>query len=150
MTVRLYDLAKELGIESKALVDWFKQNQVQVVSASSRLTAEQVDMARKHIHDEPGASPERTWSNVTRESLRQGWVGSTTVLNPTSMRARPAPSDGHVHAHTQDIADTSLCGRKLRYTDLMPWPPKSNEPCPMCWHEAEKIPQKRRPNNPFA
>lgn len=150
MSVRVYELAKELGVESMALVDWFKEHGVMVRSASTPITPDAIRLARESFRTSSPIDPSRV--PVTRGQLRQGWVGSVTQLGRDAGVARPAPSDDLVHAHTEGIPDVSLCGRKLRYTDLRAWPPKpgGNEPCPVCWHEAEKLPPSApRPNNPF-
>lgn len=47
--MKILDLAKELGITSKELIGYFRENDFQVSSHMQKATNEMVDMARKHF-----------------------------------------------------------------------------------------------------
>lgn len=47
--MKILDLAKELGITSKELIGYFRENNFQVSSHMQKVTNDMVDMARKHF-----------------------------------------------------------------------------------------------------
>jgi hypothetical protein len=111
MVVRIFDLAKELGVQSPELIQWFKVRGVAKISAAQPVTPEQVQMARENFHQSSNTVDLPPVQGVTRDTLLQGWVGSKTVIGENGVW-RPAPKDDVVHAHTQDILEASLCGSR--------------------------------------
>ena len=79
--MKIVDLAKELGITSKELIGYFRDNNFQVSSHMQKVTDEMIDLAREHFKI-TDANKEESVVSEKKEEIAQSVKKSTKVFNP--------------------------------------------------------------------
>ena len=101
--VRVHELAKEIGVTSRELLDVLKENGEFVKSASSSIEAPVVRKAREYYEKHPELIGEKAAKKPAKKAAKKSEAKSDSVT-PTS--AKPGPKAPAAQEKTEDAAPT--------------------------------------------
>ncbi|MGA2192660.1 MAG: translation initiation factor IF-2 [Nitrospirota bacterium] len=140
--LRVYDLAKELGVENKVILSFLEKENMAVKSHSSSLEDNQVKLIRERL-GKPKEKPVRVKSDEVRMSLKP--AGGLTVKKPAPAEAEDtAPSVRPAAAKKVDRAAKAaepLAGSRFGRRPGIPAVPARPEPTPQPEEKPAETPE---------
>ncbi len=114
MKIRIFSLAKELGMDSKVLIGWCQKLGIDVKdSPLSSISEEQRDRVLEFIKSqgrESGEAPKAAVAATPSRDASRMVGGKVPTIRPTAAPSRPAPREEDEQAAPSGVAPTAAAG----------------------------------------